>query len=169
MRPRPATWAASIARDIQPCPSPLPRRRAFYFDRAPKSASFSTRLRTARSAVHWERPRFGLALWGRHSKEAATPGQPSSRIKRFLEPSRQFTLENCREPLAFSMLRQVASNIPRLRVSNLPEAHRHLKRKLRLHCEQTVQDENLLWKAREKWAGDAIRRFRKASFSARFS
>ena len=53
MRPRPATRAALIARNVL-CLAICrlrDRGRAFYFDRAPKSTSFSAHLQILRSAV----------------------------------------------------------------------------------------------------------------------
>jgi hypothetical protein len=128
----------------------------------------SVRLR-ARSASqptrsHPEDPRLSSALWADSLRRPQRPGNPV-RLSAISGTSQQFTLENCRgDPLVLHDVPARRSRHSRLRECNVPQPPRALKRKLRLLCAETVEDQELLWKAQEKRfftlhpAGSASRR-----------
>ena len=79
------------------------------------------------------------------------PQRPGNQLafSRSLEPSRQFTLENHREPSCAFTMHWPNAELSRLRVGNVPQPAGRLKQKLYCFCAEAVDDRDLLWKPPE--------------------
>jgi hypothetical protein len=103
------------------------------------------RSRSAATAIAGRPVPLLRARW----EDAARPGQPGSRYAHSLDTPRQFTLENCRLPLA---LPQSSGGLRNSHVfAEATFQHNVAPRNIKKHpdCEEAVDDWTSLWRAEE--------------------
>jgi hypothetical protein len=77
------------------------------------------------------------------------PGQPARARARFRKTPRQFTLENCRLPLARPQIIRRAQEFSRFAEPTLGQFVAHRNKKNFAACEEAVEDWHSLWKLAE--------------------
>lgn len=153
-------------------PSPHRAERRARFETAPtRSTRFSTQPAN-RNRIDGDlpittcsncfRPSRSVLPWGWTFEEAATPLVARNAQGASGETLQQFTLENRRKTAGSSAILAALLRHPTYALaSTLLEAKHRCNKKLQPGCAEAVEDENSLWKAKEKTgktAADSSRR-----------